>query len=285
MSATGLRAIGARFAASYFSSDISKNWTRVAVNADHAAGIATVGVWESSATRAEQGYSAGVADAKAARSQAAAVGNTTRPIDFAVDCDCAGSAILGYFQGAHSLLGSRTNVYGGYNQVLYLYQHGVVGHENWQTYAWSGGRWLPASIAPLEQYLNGNAFDNDRAIARAYGQWPYVQPKPVDPHRYDRLDKARRTFKDSKGHSVARAREDKTAKAWITHKCLSPARRPVCKSSVFHLRLLRGRLVSLHKHHKWSYGKPSSIGTRNQVLVHLIQGRHVYGTFAQMVKG
>jgi hypothetical protein len=178
ISAARAKALGARFGASYFSADASKNWTRATVNAYHAAGLATVGVWESTATRSTQGAIAGAEDARAAKSQAAAVGNTTRPIDFAIDCDCSASQILGYFRGAHSVLGSRTNAYGGYSQVWAVYHAGYVGHENWQTYAWSGGGWLSKSIAPLEQYLNGSSFDNDRALAPAYGQWPYTAPKP-----------------------------------------------------------------------------------------------------------
>lgn len=179
-SCAAMRAIGAHFAWSYWSYDTSgKNWTAGLVNAFHACGIATVGGWETSANRATQGFGAGVSDAREAARQARADGNTDGAITFAVDCDCSGPSILAYFQGVHSVLGARDDAYGGYFQVLYLFQHGVVGHLNFQTYAWSGGRWLPASIAPLEQYLNGNSFDNDRAIAANYGQFP--PPAPPGP--------------------------------------------------------------------------------------------------------
>lgn len=185
-SANFLNSLGASFGASYFSPDHSKNWTLSCVNSYHAAGKATVGVWESSANRATQGYSAGYSDAITARGQARAVGEPdNRPIDYAVDCDCAGSTLVSYFQGADAgtakILNislqsaiTLTNAYGGYYQVKYLFDHGVVGHTNWQTYAWSSGLWLPASVAPLEQWLNGSSFDHDRAIAADYGQWPYV---------------------------------------------------------------------------------------------------------------
>lgn len=171
VSAARARALGARFGASYLSTDTSKNWSRASVNAYHAAGLATVAVWETAATRAQDGFAAGVSDANAAKAQAAALGDTGA-IDFAVDCPCAPSSVLGYFQGVHRVLGNRGNAYGDYAVIAYLHAHGVVGNDNWQTYAWSAGAWLPASIAPLEQYLNGSSFDNDRALRADYGQWP-----------------------------------------------------------------------------------------------------------------
>lgn len=179
-SCAAMRAIGARFGWSYWSYDTSgKNWTLALVNAFHACGIATVGGWETTATRATQGFAAGVSDAREASRQAAAVGNTTGAISLAIDFDANGPEVLQYFLGAHSVLGSRTAAYGGYRPLLYLYQHGAVGHFNFQTYAWSSGRFLPASIAPLEQVLNGSTFDHDRAIAANYGQFP--PPAPPGP--------------------------------------------------------------------------------------------------------
>lgn len=166
------------FVASYLSPDPSKNFTAAEVAAFHAAGIKTVDVWESTATRATGGFAAGVADARVARAQAAALGNHSRPVLFAIDCDCSGSQITGYFRGARSVLGSRVDAYGGYSQVAFLALQRLVGAENWQTYAWSDGRWLPGSVAPLEQYLNGSVFDEDRAIRVPYGEFPWTAPKP-----------------------------------------------------------------------------------------------------------
>jgi hypothetical protein len=169
-----MRAFGARFGASYFSYDGSKGWTQRPglVSEYHRAGIPTVGVWETTANRAGQGCSAGASDARAAAGQARAVGNTNRPIDFAIDFDAEGSQVDGYFRCAHAVLGSRVNAYGSYYALKYLCAHGLVGHTSWQTYAWSAGQWLPASCAPLEQYLNDSSVDYDRAIAPDYGQWP-----------------------------------------------------------------------------------------------------------------
>jgi hypothetical protein len=176
---TEARSMHLAFVASYLSNDPPKDLTADAVRAFHADGIATVDVWESTGTRATEGYSAGEQDADTARSLAKALGNITRPIIFAIDCDCTDSQIALYFEGVHHILGSRDDAYGGYWQVLFLHQQHLVGNENWQTYAWSGGLWLPASIAPLEQYLNGSTYDWDRAIAIPYGEFPWAPPKPA----------------------------------------------------------------------------------------------------------
>lgn len=177
-----MRSLGAKFGASYFSYDQSKGWTQRAglVASYHAAGIATVGVWETSANRALAGFSAGQADAREASRQAAAVGNADRPLTFAIDCDCSGPAVSSYFQGVHSVLGDRGNAYGGYYPLTWLCSHHLVGRWNWATYAWSGGNWPPASCAPLEQYLNDSSVDYDRAIAADYGQWPAPGPPPCN---------------------------------------------------------------------------------------------------------
>jgi hypothetical protein len=166
------------FIASYLSDDPSKDLTAATVQAFHAEGVETVNVWESTATRSTEGRAAGITDALTAAAQARALGNTTRPILFAIDCDCTDAQILAYFQGVHSVLGARTDAYGGYAQVAYLHSVGLVGSENWQTYAWSEGHWLPGTVAPLEQYLNGTSYDWDRAIAVPYGEFPWTATKP-----------------------------------------------------------------------------------------------------------
>lgn len=181
-SCSAMRALGAKFGEGYLSYDrTGKNLDVGLVNTFHACGIPTVVVWETTATRTLDGFAAGQSDAREAARQAAALGNKTRPIIFAIDCDCAGASIYPYFQGVHSILGARDDAYGGYNQVNYLFDHGVVGRQNQQTYAWSSGRWLPSGIAPLEQYLNGLTYDHDRALLADYGQFPYTAPKPPGP--------------------------------------------------------------------------------------------------------
>lgn len=249
VSANTARALGARFGASYLSYDLTKNWTAALVHSYHAAGLATVAVWETTATRAEDGRAAGVSDARAARNEAAELGNVNRPILFAVDCDCSGSAILPYFEGVHSVLGNRVDAYGGYSQVAYLHARGVVGDDNWQTYAWSGGRWLPTRYAPLEQYLNGTVFDHDRALRGDYGQWPYRRVV-INPRHHDWLPNTVRHF--GRDH----ARERNTVTTWDQRKCAEPARRTVCKTTRRHLQLLASRLSRIAhtprpRHPRW----------------------------------
>ena len=163
-------------------SDSSKDWTVSCLHLWHAAGKATVFVWETAGTRALDGCAAGASDARAAAAELARDGAPAgQPFDMAIDFDASGPEVASYFSCALHAEPGRVNAYGGYRPLLYLSQHGDVGHLNWQTYAWSGGAFLPASIAPLEQYLNGSAVDYDRAIAANYGQWPYVPPKPPGP--------------------------------------------------------------------------------------------------------
>lgn len=165
------------FGASYLSYDASKNWSRACVNEWHSRGAATVAVWESGATEATNGYAAGRSDAGVAAAQAAYLGEPLdRPIFFAIDCDCSTGQVISYFQGVASRIGvARTGAYGGYWPITGLIDAGAIRY-GWQTYAWSGGRW--DSRAHLEQYLNSNAVDYDRAIAADYGQWPYTPPPP-----------------------------------------------------------------------------------------------------------
>lgn len=169
----------AKFLAGYLSYDASKNWTRARADEYHRTGLGTVAVWETSANRAGEGCGAGRHDAEVTRGQAAAVGNTTSPLDFAVDFDAEGWQVAGYFRCAQFILGSRVNAYGSYYVVMWLHAHGLVGNQNWCTYAWSRGNVCPASVGPLQQYLNDGFVDYDRAIAPLYGQWPQPVAKPA----------------------------------------------------------------------------------------------------------
>lgn len=248
ISAGTARSLGASFGASYLSNDPTKNWSRALVASYHAAHLATVAVWESTATRAEDGFAAGVSDAKRAAAEAAALGDTTEAIDFAIDCDCTFASIRAYFEGVHRVLPTRANAYGGYDQLLALHQAGLVNRDNWQTYAWSGGRWLPTSYAPLEQYLNGSTFDHDRALRGEYGQWPAPKRVVINPRHHDWLPNVVRHF--GRDH----ARERNTVTTWDTRKCEEPARRTVCKTTRRHLQLLANRLSSIAhrtKHPRW----------------------------------
>jgi hypothetical protein len=80
------------------------------------------------------------------------------PIIYALDQDFTTSQLAGpiseYVRGLHSVAGDDA-VYGGYRQLAYLIRHGSPVKQNFQTYAWSGGKWLPVSEAPVEQFHNG----------------------------------------------------------------------------------------------------------------------------------
>lgn len=176
------------FGVSYLSYDASKDWTRSCIATFHAQHKTTLAVWEAGASDATGGASLGRAQVQTAIAELNALGAGPRqPIIMAIDCDCAGASLVGYFQGANSANGSHpVEAYGGYDQLNYLYGRHLIGHANWQTLAWSGGRWLPATIAPLEQYAVGSSTDSDRALAAYYGQWPYNPPKskPIVPRCY-----------------------------------------------------------------------------------------------------
>lgn len=169
--ARAARKMGARFAASYLSTDASKNWTRAMIRAYHAVGLGTVCVWETTATRALARYAAGRSDARAALRQERALGvPASRPIYFAVDFNETarqGRAVASYFRGVKSVLGvKRTGGYGGYRTIRRLFKARLI-RFGWQTSAWSGGRW--DRRAQLQQYAYHNAYDRDRAMTSAYG--------------------------------------------------------------------------------------------------------------------
>ena len=171
VSAQSARKKGAGFAASYLSTDRSKNWTRAMINAYHAMGRGTVCVWETTARRALAGYAAGRTDALAALRQEQALGLPPQlPVYFAVDFDetlSQAGPVASYFRGVNTVLGvNRTGGYGGYWTISRLFNSSLI-RFGWQTSAWSGGRWDPR--AQLQQYAYYNAYDWDRAMSSAYG--------------------------------------------------------------------------------------------------------------------
>jgi len=164
--------MGARFGASYLSTDASKNWTWAMINSYHARGMGTVAVWETTATRALSGYAAGRSDARSALSEERALGiPTSRPVYFAVDFnETLGQApVVGwYFEGADSVMGaSRVGAYGGYLAVASLFDAGRIGY-GWECSLWSDGYWDPR--AQIQQYAYGSVYDWDAAMSADYGQ-------------------------------------------------------------------------------------------------------------------
>ncbi len=139
------------------------------------AGIALISNYEWYASRALEGFAAGVADAKIAASQHAACGGpATRPIYFSVDEDVQGAQVAEYFRGVASALGlARTGAYGSYKVIKWLFDNHLIAW-GWQTYAWSGGAWEPR--AHIQQYANsqqmaGHSVDFDRSMKSDFGQW------------------------------------------------------------------------------------------------------------------
>lgn len=169
------------FGASYLSSDPSKNWNPGLIAQYHQAGKGTVAVFENGGSEALSGCAAGAADARFGEQLLASWGYPHSHEDLAIDFDASGPDVLSYFQCANQAEPGLIGAYGGYRPLQFLCSKGVI-TLSWQTYAWSGGLFLPASCAPLEQWLNGSAFDHDRAIAANYGQFPTpAPPKPPGP--------------------------------------------------------------------------------------------------------
>jgi hypothetical protein len=178
-SPAGLAAAGKRFAIRYVSLSTSgKNLTVAEQRALWDAGVLTVLVWEGSSQGALGGYTQGVADAQNASRQAHALG---APADvviyFAVDFNPTAaqlSTIANYFHGVLSVLPfARVGCYGGLRTVSEAKRLGWAAFL-WQTYAWSGGVWLPA--AQLRQTLNGvnvagGDTDLDVALTDYIGQY------------------------------------------------------------------------------------------------------------------
>lgn len=185
-----IKQAGMDFAARYLSRDPSKDLTPQEAKALAGQGIDIVVVWETVATRANQGYDAGRRDAQAAQAKAVACGAPAKPvIYFAVDFDTNGhpEQVLAYFRGVNSVMGGpgRVGVYGGIEVVNYLTSaerspdgrtliHEKLCAYGWQTIAWSGGRW--SDRAQLRQTVVGTNFagidcDLNEARAADFGQW------------------------------------------------------------------------------------------------------------------
>lgn len=173
-----LKRSGVRFVCRYIAPPgQSYDWKRVSkaeADAIKKAGLGLVLVFESSADRALGGAAAGRADGAFALAALADLGLHDSPVYFAVDfdvTDAQAGAVSAYIGGAASIIGrGRAGVYGGLRAVQAA---GTACRYAWQTYAWSGGQWMPH--AQLRQYQNGVTIaglscDRDRAMVDDYGQ-------------------------------------------------------------------------------------------------------------------
>ena len=185
-STAALKKAGARFVCRYVSTPGNpKNLTAAEAARLRNAGIDIVVVFETTATRALAGETAGRRDALSARRQVTGCGlPADTPIYMSVDFDVqAGEVktVLAYLHGAAAALGyDHAGVYGGY-RIVKAALEGKVVRYGWQTRAWSGGRWHPDAC--LQQYagntIGGCQVDENRATKPDFGQWP--RPKPPRP--------------------------------------------------------------------------------------------------------
>jgi hypothetical protein len=177
-----IKGTGAEWVARYFSLDPTKNLTAEEVRDYAAAGLATVTVWETTATRALDGYAAGQADAHTAEQQRSAVGlPATHVHHFAVDTDTTWAAVEPYFAGAASVIGqARVGAYGGLKVIAGAAAAGY--RYLWQTDAWSNGVWSPKATIRQQggTCLAGQA-DYDTAETVDFGQYPRPVVKPPVP--------------------------------------------------------------------------------------------------------
>ncbi len=184
-----IKAAGFQFAARYLSRHSPKGLTAPERDDLFNNGVGIVLVWETYAQRANEGRSAGQADGDEALALAKGLSVPDgTPIYFAVDWDATAAQqanVDEYLRGAAATLGAaRVGVYGGYRVCARCKENGSAAWF-WQTYAWSGGQWLPeAHIRQVanEQFLNGCSIDHDEAWQPAFGLWtPTPLPSPQQP--------------------------------------------------------------------------------------------------------
>jgi len=181
-----LWAAGYDFVCRYLSYDASKNLTLGEARTLAENGFDIVANWEANTEAALDGYTRGVQDASAAWYQARECGIPAgRPIYFSVDFDAHESqqpAINQYLLGAGKVLGQeRVGIYAGYYVAKRAHEARVAPWV-WQTYAWSGGQWLP--YAHIRQVKNeakvaGADVDIDTSDVSDFGQWRPGGAAPV----------------------------------------------------------------------------------------------------------
>jgi hypothetical protein len=167
-----IKSTGAQWVGRYLSGDTTKNLTAAEYQRLTGAGLPVVAVWETGANRAGAGYSAGIADAKAALALANTIGlGPDSIIHFAVDYDALWGQVFGYFNGASIVLGQhRVGVYGGVNVITSAANAGY-------TYLWQTRATIRQTGGNL---LSGDA-DADQAMTPDYGQHPRPAGDTVTP--------------------------------------------------------------------------------------------------------
>jgi hypothetical protein len=159
----------------YLSNDPGKNLQPAERDALLAAGLSIGLVWETTANRAQDGYAAGLADAKVAEAQARALGYPSScPIFFAVDFDADPAAVKAYFDGVRAgLVDHPGGIYGSLRVVDTALADGWLPYA-WQSCAWSGG--VVSQRAHLYQRLkatvaNPIADTDENVVLRPFPLW------------------------------------------------------------------------------------------------------------------
>jgi hypothetical protein len=154
-----LKAAGFEGVLMYLSRTPGKGMTQAIAHKFLNAGLAIGALYETTAGAALGGEAVGRAQAIEATTIAREIGYPSDcVIIYALDQDFSTAQMAGpvsaFVRGLHSVPG-QDGEYGGYNQLNYLIKHNLadVGYL-FQTYAWSGGKWLPPAQAPLQQYRN-----------------------------------------------------------------------------------------------------------------------------------
>lgn len=173
--------VGKRFVGRYFGPGGDwKHATPAECGGLIASGLSLFAMAEGEPTGALGGSANGRAYAQSAAKATRACGMPDdRPIYFAVDFDMVTgqrNAVSDFLTGAASVVGAdRVGLYSGYRTISWAQTEGLAAWFH-QTYAWSQGKWSPASN--IEQYSNhqtvcGATVDLDRSKTVDFGQWPH----------------------------------------------------------------------------------------------------------------
>lgn len=157
-----------------------KGITRAELDSLRAAGLAVGLIYESTDSRALDGFTAGASDAAQVQQQIFALDwPADRPIYFAVDFDAQPAQyplIASYFDGVKSVLGSiaRIGIYGGYDVMQWAHDNAIAGYF-WQSLGWHHDKGVYEN-ASIHQYqndvtLDGKAVDYNVALNPDYGVW------------------------------------------------------------------------------------------------------------------
>ena len=167
-----IKALGAHWVGRYLSTDPGKGLSKAELDEYLAAGLDVVLFYETTATRALQGFTAGHNDGHTAAMLRASLGiPASVPIYFTADTDTSWSAVEPYFSGAEQAVGvNRAGVYGGYQVVQGAANAGF--RYLCQTTAWSHGQWCPKALIRQEGQLMHGQLDQDFGMAVDFGQYP-----------------------------------------------------------------------------------------------------------------